>query len=174
MFILLSKYTRFKAVTQWMIFRVPGIGKLAKEATVARLGVILGGLLRSGVPLVEALESLEDVTQVVVYKKFYGKVLENMKLGDSFNKSFEEIKNTKKLLPVSVQQLVITGERSGSLADSLLKIAEIYEKKATETATALPVILEPMLLLIIGGLVGLIAFAIIVPIYSVVGNVSGG
>ena len=53
-----------------------------------------------------------------------------------------------------------------------MQIAKIYERKASETAKALPVILEPILLLIIGALVAAIAFAIIVPIYSVVGNVT--
>jgi len=169
--ILLSKFTRFRAVTQWCAFHVPGIGTLARSATIARFGVILGGLLQAGVPLTESLRSLEDVTYMVAYKKFYKKLLEHIMLGDSFSKSFEAIPNTNKLLPISVQQLVITGEKSGTLSETLLKISEIYERKAEETADKLPVILEPMLLLFIGGLVGTIAFAIITPIYSVVGNV---
>lgn len=171
---LLSKFTRFKAVTQWFMFRIPGIGSLAKEATIARFGVILGGLLRAGVPLVEALESLVGVTQVYAYKTFYEKLLSRITVGDSFAKGFELMPQTKKLLPVSVQQLVVTGERSGTLSETLLKIANIYEQKASETAEKLPVILEPLLLLFIGALVGTIAFAIIVPIYSVVGNIGGG
>ena len=156
------------------MFHIPGIGRLAKEATIGRFGVILGGLLQAGVPLLEAMESLVSVTTVVAYRNFYAHLLERVQLGDSFAKAFEQLKETKKLLPVSVQQLVITGERSGSLAGSLLKIATIYEKKATETAQVLPVILEPMILLFIGALVGVIAFAIIIPIYSVIGNISGG
>ncbi|PIQ76425.1 hypothetical protein COU78_06255 [Candidatus Peregrinibacteria bacterium CG10_big_fil_rev_8_21_14_0_10_49_24] len=171
---LLSKFTRFKAVTQWCMFRIPGIGSLAREATIARFGVILGGLLRAGVPLVEALESLVGVTQVYAYKTFYEQVLHRINVGDSFAKAFELMPQTKKLLPVSVQQLVVTGERSGTLSETLLKIAKIYERKASETAEKLPIILEPLLLLFIGALVGTIAFAIIVPIYSVVGNVSNG
>ena len=169
--LLLSKFTRFRVVSQWVAFHIPGIGALGRSATIARFGVILGGLLQAGVPLTEALRSLEDVTYMVAYKKFYKKLLEHINMGDSFSKSFEAISSTNKLLPVSVQQLVITGEKSGTLSETLLKIAEIYEKKAEETAEKLPVILEPMLLLFIGGLVGTIAFAIITPIYSVVGNV---
>ena len=168
---LLAKFTRFKVVSQWFAFRIPGIGTLARSATIARFGVILGGLLKAGVPLTEALKSLENVTHIVVYKKFYKKLLEHILLGDSFSKSFAAIGNSNKMLPISVQQLVITGEKSGTLSETLLKIADIYEKKAEETAERLPVILEPMLLLFIGGLVGSIAFAIITPIYSVVGNV---
>lgn len=168
---LLTRFTRFKAVTQWFMFRIPGIGRLAKEATIARFGVIMGGLLRAGVPLVEALKSLVDVTQVYTYRVFYTHLLERISVGDSFAKVFETAPHARKLLPVSVQQLVVTGERSGTLSNTLLKIADIYEKKAQETAEKLPVILEPMLLLFIGALVGTIAFAIIVPIYSVVGNI---
>ncbi len=81
------------------------------------------------------------------------------------------MKETNKLLPTSVQQLIITGEQSGKIADMLMRIADIYEKKAEEAAQRLPVILEPILLIFIGGLVGTIAFAIIVPIYSIVGSV---
>lgn len=172
--VFLTKFTRFRAVTQWFLFKIPGIGRLAREATLARFGVILGGLLRAGVPLVDALESLADVTQIVTYKKYYIKLLYHINVGDSFSKSFNSIKSTKKNLPVSVQQLVVTGERSGTLSQTLLKIADIYEKKAEETAEKLPIILEPMLLLLIGGIVGGIAFSIITPIYSVVGNVGAG
>lgn len=171
---LLTKFTRFKVVTQWVIFLIPGIGRLAREATIARFGVILGGLLRAGVPLVEALESLVDVTQIVSYKNFYKKLLRHITVGDSFSKSFNSIKSTKRMLPVSVQQLVVTGERSGTLSQTLLKISDIYAQKAEETAEKLPIILEPLLLLMIGSIVGGIAFSIITPIYSVVGNVGGG
>ena len=168
---LLTKFTRFKIVTQTCMFMIPGIGRLAKEATIARFGVILGGLLRAGVPLVEALESLVDVTQVVRYKNYYRKLLKHITVGDSFSKSFAKIHSTKRVMPVSVQQLIVTGERSGTLSETLLKIADIYEHKAEETAEKLPIILEPMLLLLIGAIVGGIAFSIITPIYSVVGNV---
>lgn len=169
--LLLGKYTRFRVVSQWVVFHTPGIGSLAKEATIAQFGVILGGLLRAGVPLVEALSSLAEVTHIVAYKSFYQKLLEHVNAGDSFSKSFVALPETNRLLPVSVQQLIVTGERSGALADVLMKISEMYDKKASETAEKLPVILEPLLLIIIAGIVAGIAFAIIVPIYKVVGNI---
>lgn len=169
--IILAKYTPLRGAFQWVMFRIPGIGALATDATIARFGVILGGLLKAGVPVIEAMQSLVEVTPIVSYRKLYTRLLERISIGDSFSKSFGTIKGSQKLLPPSVQQLVITGEKSGALADIMLKIADIYDKKASETAQKLPVILEPMLLLVIGGLVGTIAFAIIVPIYSIVGNV---
>ncbi len=170
-FLLLGKYTKFRIVTQWLVFHTPGIGSLAHEATIARFGVILGGMLQAGVPLVESLKSLEEVTHTVSHKIFYKKLLDRILIGDSFSASFASIKGSKKLLPISVQQLIITGEQSGTLAETLLKISDIYDKKASQTAEKLPVVLEPMLLLFVGALVGTIAFAIITPIYGVVGNV---
>ncbi len=173
LFLILAKYTPLRVVAQWMIFHIPGVGRLAREATIARFGVILGGLLEAGVPLVDALQSLEEVTNIHVYRRFYKKLLDRVMLGDSFAVCFREVRGSRKLLPASVQQLVITGEQSGTLANTFLKVAQIYERKASETAEKLPIILEPMLLLIIGSLVGFIAFSIIVPIYSAVGHVSG-
>lgn len=170
-FIILAKYTPLKVAVQWVTFRIPGIGSLLRSATIARFGVILGGLLQAGVPVVDSVQSLVEVTPILVYKHFYEKLRDHITIGDSFAKSFATIKGSQKVLPVSVQQLVITGEKSGALAVIMLKIADIYDKKASETAQKLPVILEPILLLIIGSLVGTIAFAIIVPIYSIVGSV---
>jgi type IV pilus assembly protein PilC len=172
--IILAKFTKLKVVMQWVLFRVPGVGRLAREATIARFGVILGGLLQAGVPLVEAIHSLAIVTPIVSYKHFYEKLLEHINLGDTFSKSFAVIPRSAKILPLSVQQLIVTGERSGSLSKIMMKIADIYEKKANDTAQKLPVILEPLILLIIGAMVATIAFAIIVPIYSIVGNVQNG
>ena len=168
---LLAKFTRFRVVAQWFVFRIPGIGSLARQATIARFGIILGGLLRAGVPLPEGLSSLADVTHIVAYKRLYTGLLQRITQGDSFSKCFADIRGSAKLIPISVQQLVVTGEKSGTLSDTLLKVAAIYERKASETAERLPAILEPMLLIFIGSLVGTIAFSIIVPIYSVVGSI---
>jgi type IV pilus assembly protein PilC len=171
--IILAKFTPLKIPLQWVMFKLPGIGALARQATIARFGVILGGLLQAGVPVIEAMQSLVEVTPIMGYRRLYQKMLDHISVGDSFSKSFDAIRGSRKFLPPSVQQLVVTGERSGSLAEIMLKIADIYDKKASETAQKLPVILEPILLIFIGALVATIAFSIIVPIYSIVGSVGG-
>ncbi len=171
-FVLNALVPPVKRALQWLAFHVPGIGPLARAATIARFGVILGGLLQAGVPLPEAMRSLTEVTTVLSYRDLYGRITEEILQGQSFQKSFAEIKSSKTLFPVSVTSLIVVGERSGTLSQILLKIADIYDKKAAETAQKLPVVLEPMLLVFIGGLVGFIAFSILTPIYSVVGNIS--
>ena len=169
--VLICKYTALRGPAQMFIFHIPGIGTMAKSATLAQFGVILGSLLKAGVPLVESIRSMANVTDTVYYKKFYERLACQIEVGESFATAFQKLKETQALIPVSVQQLIITGERSGALADMLMRIADIYEKKAEEAAQRLPVVLEPILLIFIGSLVGTIAFAIIVPIYSIVGSV---
>ena len=170
---VLVKFTKLQIVMQWFLLKVPGIKTLIMQATIARFGIILGSLMSAGVAPVEALESLTDVTTMHRFKKFYEKLTEHIQIGDSFSKSFAEIKHSKKVIPISVQQIIVTGEQSGRLSEVLAKIADIYQKKAEETAQKLPIVLEPMLLIVIAALVAFIAFSIIMPIYSVVGNISG-
>lgn len=170
---ILMKFTRLRYVGQWMVLHIPGVKTLIIEASIAQFGIILGSLLKAGVAPIESLESLADVTAMLRYRSFYRKLTEHIRVGDSFSKSFQEIRGSRKVLPPSVQQIIVTGERSGRLSEVLLKIADIYQKKAEETAQKLPIILEPILLIFIAGLVAMIAFSIIMPIYSVVGNISG-
>jgi len=170
-FVLLTKYTPFRIIVEWVLYHIPGVGTLISEATLSRFGVVMGGLLRAGVPITEALESLAKATGLRRYHSFYMHLLERVQLGDSFATSFEKIRGTNRCFPVSMQQLIITGEQSGSLTKIMLKIAEIHERRASEVAEKLPVIIEPMLLIFMGSLVAAIALGVLAPIYSVVGNI---
>lgn len=169
--LMLHKYTSFNIVTQFLIMKVPGIGTLVRESVLSQFGVTVGGLLQAGVPITDALESLANVTTIAKYKKFYYLLLQRIRLGDSFATAFSNIKLTDKCFPTSMQQLIKTGEKSGSLTNIMMKISDIHEKKASDVAEKLPVILEPMLLMFIGTLVGGIALGVLAPIYSIVGNV---
>ena len=170
-FAILAKFSPLKVAVQWGLLHTPGVGALIREATLSRFGVVMGGLLQAGVPVTDALSSLVGVTGLARYHRFYTRLLEQVELGDSFATSFEKIRGTKQCLPPSVQQLVVTGEQSGSLTKVMLKIAEIHEKHAASIAEKLPVIIEPMLLIFVGGLVAAIALGVLGPIYSVVGNI---
>lgn len=169
--LILHKYTSFKVVTQFLIMKIPGIGTLIRESILSQFGVTIGGLLQAGVPITDAIESVANVTSITKYKKFYYLLLQHIRLGDSFATSFAAIKMTNKCFPTSMQQLIKTGEKSGSLTHIMMKISEIHEQKATDVAEKLPVILEPMLLLFIGTLVGGIALGVLAPIYGIVGNI---
>jgi type II secretory pathway component PulF len=90
--------------------------------------------------------------------------------GNSFQKSFVAYKKIKNLIPTSVQQMVASGEQSGHLSDTLFQVGQIYEAKIETTTKNLSVILEPVLLVIVWLGVAAVAFAIILPIYSLIGG----
>ena len=152
------------------LLRVPGIGKLMVEIEITKFGYLLSTMLGSGMGIVDALSLLRHSTEITGYQRLYKNLQNGFENGINFQTSFEKNKQSRKLLPLSVQQIIIAGEKSGSLADSLKNISEAYEEKADATTRNLEAVLEPVLLLIVwAGVLG-VAVAVIVPIYSLVGG----
>lgn len=151
---------------------IPGIKVLMQEIEVARFGYLLGTLLDAGLQVTRAIESLENATETIRYKRFYTHLRESVDMGNSFEKSFESYPNIGKIIPQSVQQLVISGERSGNLNKTLLKVGQVLEAKSDQTTKNLTIIMEPILLVIVWAGVVTVAFAVILPIYSLVGGLN--
>jgi type IV pilus assembly protein PilC len=90
--------------------------------------------------------------------------------GYSFKASFAQYKSTKVMLPPAVQQMIVAGERSGALPETLMSVGTIYEAKADTSTQNLETVLEPILLVIVWlGVLG-VAVSVILPIYSLVGG----
>lgn len=157
-----------KHLGQRLLFHIPGVSKLLHEVEVARFGYLLGTLLQAGLSVTQALRSLEKATNAPKYKTLYKQLHEAFEDGYSFQTTLP--KYGAKLLPAPVQQMVIAGERSGSLPETLLSIGSIYEEKADVSTQNLEAVLEPILLIIVWlGVMG-VAIAVILPIYSLVGG----
>lgn len=167
-FIFIFHETNF--IGQKILFSLPAINNLLREAELARLGYLLGSLLQAGIPLNEALKSIVSNTGTRMYQKLYTDIQESIEEGNSFQKSFQKFPKFDKLIPYSVQQMIVSAEQSGNLAQTFRKIGENYESRIQETSKNLSVIIEPVLLIIIWlGVVG-VALAVILPIYSLIGN----
>ena len=167
---LFFMFPKTKIIGEYILFVLPGIKNLMKEVEIARFGYLLGTLIASGLSPVEALHSLSEASTFSRYKIFYRYLMESVLVGNSFKKSFIAYKKTNKLMPVTVQQLIVAGEQSGNLSNTLISIGENYEAK-TETSTKdLAVMLEPILLVIVWLGVVAVALAVILPIYSLIGN----
>lgn len=161
-----------KRVGQVILFHIPGVAALLYEVEIARFGYLLGTLLAAGLSVTEALDLLGQATEAVSYQVFYAYLRTSFDNGYSFRASFSSYKLANKLLPPAVQQMVIAGERSGSLPETLKNIGDIYEQKADISTQNLEAILEPILLVIVWlGVLG-VAVAVILPIYSLVGGLS--
>lgn len=161
---------RTKAIGQWLLFHMPGIAKLLHEIETARFGYLFGTLLKAGLSVTESLRLMTQATTARQYQRFYANLGKAFDEGWSFAESTAKMPKSEQPLPPSVRQMIIAGERSGSLPETLQNIGSIYEEKANISTQNLQSILEPILLVVVWlGVMG-VAVAIIMPIYSLVGG----
>lgn len=167
---LLFVHPKTKFIGDRVVFAIPGFKRLIREIELARFGYILGSLLDTGLPIVEALESLWGSATLSFYKVFYGHLRDSVEEGNSLKKSFALFKGVQKLIPTSVRQMVVAAEQSGRLPAVLLEIGEIYGEKTENTTKDLAIMLEPILLIVVWIGVVLVALSVILPIYTLVGQ----
>jgi type II secretory pathway component PulF len=175
--ILVALYILFAApatkhIGRRFLFKLPGIGRLMKEVEIAQFGYLLGTLLNAGLPVTHAVRLLAGASSSPDHKKFYEYLAGSLEDGYSFKESLAKYKGSAALIPRPVQQMVVAGERSGSLPEVLLTIGRTYEQKADTTTANLEAIIEPILLVIVWLGVMIVAVAVIVPIYSLVGGLN--
>ena len=163
-------YPKTKVVGQTLLFALPGIKQLIQEVELARFGYLLGTLLQAGFPVTQAIAALTQATLASRYKKFYDYLEQSIADGNSFKKSFAHYAKLNRLMPTPIQQLIIVGEKSGNLPETLLAISQSFEAKTELTTKNLTVILEPLLLVIVWLGVVAVALAVILPIYSLIGS----
>jgi type IV pilus assembly protein PilC len=155
-----------------LLFHIPGIARLLQEVEIARFGYLLGTLLQAGLSVTDALALLAKSTRAHRYQVFYAYLARSFEEGYGFAANLRRYKKASLLLPATVQQMIIAGERSGALPETLHNIGNRYEAKADVTTNNLEVILEPMLLVIVALSVLGVAIAVILPIYKLVGGLS--
>jgi type II secretory pathway component PulF len=160
---------RQKKIRQ-LIFRIsetiPLVKNLVRKIDLARFNRIFSTLIRSAVPITEALEiSLESLTWHG-YRNLSKTITDEIRKG----KSLSEVLKSYKSFPPLMTQMVTAGEKTGQLDSSLGDLASFYEQEVEEELKNLTQILEPVLMLLVGIAVGVMILSIIAPIYSVVGN----
>jgi len=162
----LFSFPKTRFIGHSILFHLPISSKLIKEAELARFTYLLGTQLQSGISILEALRVMPTTTTYKNYEIFYSELENRISEGFSFSEAIINIKGSKSFLPSSVIQLIRAGERSGTLSEMLIKIGEKYEERVQQTAKTIPTILEPILLVLVGGLVATIALGVVLPIYN--------
>jgi len=161
-----------KFTGQYLLMKFPGVGTLIEEIELSRLGYVLGSLLEAGVPIVDSLRSLRDTATFYNYRRLYAFMLDRVEQGNNFSYCFAHFKNSKNLIPVPIQQMIVTGEQSGHLPDIFKRIGTLFEDKTEDTSKNISVLLEPFLLFVVWlGVLG-VALAVILPIYSLIGGLN--
>jgi len=150
------------------ILYIPVIGKIVKEVNTARTARTLSSLLLAGVNISNSLSITEEVLQNVHYKELIHRSIVSIEKGMVLSASFKE--NTF-LYPVMMGEMIEVGEETGNLSQMLLDIANFYELEVDNKTKDLSTIIEPVLMIFIGGAVGFFAVSMISPMYSVMENV---
>lgn len=147
----------------FVALRLPVIGELVRETYAARASRTLSSLLSSGVPVLGALSITEEVVRAKPFAKVIVEAEGRVKNGEALSAAFSE---HTKLYPILLSEMLSVGEETGSVAEMLKQIAEFYENDVAEKTKDLSTIIEPVLMLLIGGVVGIFAISMIAPIYS--------
>lgn len=159
-------YKKTKFIGDAILFFLPGIKNLVRGVELARFGYIFGVLLQAGFQASEALESIIKGTNYASYRKFYAYLQESVLRGETFKSAFANHPKSDRFIPIPIQQLIISAEKSGRLPETLIKIGVIFEEKTEAMSQDLSTVLEPIVLIIVGLVVGFVVMAIIGPIYG--------
>ena len=162
-FLYFKKRSRkFREYLDRMALKLPVIGPILNKSAIARYARTLSTMFAAGVPLVEALESVAGATGNIIYENAVLKMKDEVATGQRLQRAME---NTG-LFPNMVNQMIAVGEESGSLDEMSGKVAAFYEAEVDNAVDSMSALLEPMIMAILGVLVGGLVIAMYLPIFK--------
>jgi len=164
----LSRQKILRAFFHRVYLEIPIIKRIVIDLNLARFSLILGSLLKSGLPIVEAINITSKVLTNYYYQKALDRSVEDVKAGFQLSVGLE--KNSD-IFPPVVYRMINVGERTGNLEEVLEYLAEFFETEVDTMTKNLATVVEPLLLVFIGIIVGGVAIAIVSPIYNFLGSI---
>jgi type IV pilus assembly protein PilC len=143
--------------------KIPVFGKLFQKIALSRFSRNLGTMLKSGVPILQSLEIVADTSGNVVLARATRDVQESVRSGESLTGPLAN----HAVFPPMVVQMMAVGEDTGALDDMLHKIAEFYDQEVEATTESLTALIEPIMIAVLGGIVGSMIIALYMPIFKV-------
>lgn len=145
-----------------LLLKVPVIGAILNKATIARFARTLSTMFAAGVPLVEAMDSVAGAAGNIVYTQAILHMRDEVSTGNQLQAAMRN----SQLFPNMVVQMIAIGEEAGSLDKMLAKVADFYEEEVDNAVDALSSLLEPLIMVILGVLVGGLVVAMYLPIFK--------
>jgi len=145
--------------------KIPVIGPLFQNIYLARIAENLGSLIKSGIPIVEALDTISLVIGNTLYEDVLKKARDNVRKGGTISEVFKD----SSIIPSTLSQMVTAGESSGNLDKVLMSLAKFYNTEVDTTVENLMSLLDPILMVGLGLGVGFIAAAVLLPMYNLSG-----
>ncbi len=146
------------------MLRLPILGSIVKKLAFARFGRSMAVVIRSGVPMLEGLAAVANALGNRVIGDAIAVARERMRQGRTMADSLIR----SPLIPPMVVQMVRVGEETGAMEDVLNKVAEFYEREVDNTVKRFASVVEPLLIVAVGGVVGLVALAVLLPIWTLI------
>lgn len=159
---------KFSDLVDRYLLKLPIVGEILDKSSVAKFGRVLSTTFASGVPLVDALESVAGATGNAVYRDAIKKIREDVSSGTQLQASMRQVN----VFPVMAVQLTAIGEESGNLDEMLEKVADHYEGVVDDMVDNLTALMEPMIMAVLGVLVGGLIVGMYLPIFQM-GQVVG-
>jgi len=172
LFLILSLISRIKAVKTLfykLTLNFPILGSMVRDMNLVYFTRSLGILLKSGVPLISALDITKTTLSNIIYQKKIEELTEKVKEGKPIS-SF--LKEERSVFPSVFSRMIEIGEKTGSLEETLIYLGDFYESELDRSLKTFTTIFEPFLLLAVGLVIGFVSLAIISPIYEVTRGLS--
>lgn len=163
-----EKSPTFQKRIDALILKLPVFGAIVRKATIARWARTTSTLFAAGVPLVEVLDSVAGASGNILYEEATQDIRAKVTQGLSLTSSMQ----STDMFPNMVIQMAAIGEESGSLDDMLNKAAEFYEDEVDNSVSRLSHLMEPIIMVVLGSLIGILLIAMYLPLFNL-GNVVG-
>jgi type IV pilus assembly protein PilC len=161
---------KVRAFVDPLKLKLPVFGQLFQKVAIARVTRNLSTMTKSGVPILQALAIVANTSNNFVVEKALQEVQDSVRSGRSIAGPLGE----HPVFPSMVVQMISVGEDSGSLEQMLVKISEFYDDEVQTTTEALTSLIEPLMIAVIGVLIGGIIVSLYLPMFSIYGQISGG
>lgn len=153
----------FREKVEPIYLKMPVFGGLLRKIAIARFARNFGSMVRSGVPILQALEIVGEASGNIVVERATKDVRESVRTGNSLAGPLTE----HPIFPPMVVQMIAVGEDTGALDKMLDKIADFYDQEVESTTDALTSLIEPLMIAVLGGVVGFMVIALYMPIFGV-------
>ncbi|MGD0044161.1 MAG: type II secretion system F family protein [Isosphaeraceae bacterium] len=152
-----------------ILLMIPVMGTIAEKSTVARTMRTLGTLVQSGVPILESLNIVKETAGNAVFERAFTRIYESIREGETIAQPLREAR----IVDDIVVNMIDVGEETGELDTMLNKIADNYDEEVEVAVESLVSLLEPMMIVVLGGIVGFIVIALFLPLITLITKLSG-
>ncbi len=164
-FLTISSLKRSRAFAEFvdrLVLKIPVIGQIMHNSAIARFSRTLAVTFKAGVPLVDALATVAGATGNIVYENAVLRIKDDVATGYPLNVAMKQVG----VFPHMVIQMTAIGEEAGALDTMLYKVAEFYEQEVNNAVDALSSLIEPMVMIVIGGVVGSMVIGMYLPVFK--------